>query len=70
VLVQTGAMIDEWRMVRPTGEREPYRFATEEQAARMLRTCYPDQVRKARLGASPTVRLAEIAAAPNYPDDV
>lgn len=51
---------DEWRSVRATGEDEPYRYPDKKSAARMLRICYPDQLREARLGAEPTVRLREV----------
>lgn len=33
-----------WISVRPTGGK-PYEYATEDEAWRMLRICYPEQVR-------------------------
>jgi hypothetical protein len=51
---------DEWRSVRPTGSEDPYRYPDKESAAKMLRICYPDQLREARLGGDPVVRLKEV----------
>lgn len=31
-----------WRSVRPSGIATPYRYATRDEAAKMLRDCYPD----------------------------
>jgi len=46
----------EWQDIAPSGG-EPYRFESEAVAQRMLDICYPDQFRKARLGAEPIVRI-------------
>uniref|UniRef100_A0A6H1ZV49 Uncharacterized protein n=1 Tax=viral metagenome TaxID=1070528 RepID=A0A6H1ZV49_9ZZZZ len=55
----------EWRSVKPGGSSEPYRYPDKESAARMLRICYPDQLREARLGGEPTVRLIGVEAPAN-----
>lgn len=56
---------EEWRSVRPTNKDEPYRYPDKESAAKMLRICYPDQLREARLGAEPTVQIKEVAEPAN-----
>jgi hypothetical protein len=35
----------EWKSVCPTGG-QPYNFSTQEEADRMLRMCYPDELRE------------------------
>lgn len=55
----------EWKSVRATGANEPYRFPDKGSGAYMLRICYPDQLREARLGADPVVCLKEVAEEPN-----
>lgn len=47
-----------WVLVAPTNG-QPYKFGTRDEAENMLRICYPDQVRSARLGGERTVRIAE-----------
>lgn len=49
-----------WKSVRPTGGH-PYVYDTEEEAAHMLNTCYPDQCREDRLGGQPRqTRIVEV----------
>jgi len=51
----------EWKAVHPSGG-EPYTYKTKEEAANMLRTCYPEQVRDWRLGGEPRARIRETYA--------
>jgi hypothetical protein len=47
-----------WKSVHPSGKNaKPYQYATEYEAKRMLRICYPDQC---LLGGDGTVRVLEI----------
>lgn len=47
---------EEWRSIRPSGGK-PYVYETREEAERMLRICYPNEVTEIRLGAKPMVRV-------------
>ncbi len=46
-----------WTPVGPT-RGQPYTYDTVAAACDMLSICYPDQVREARLGADPVVRVS------------
>jgi hypothetical protein len=56
---------DEWRSVRATDGKEPYRYPDRKSAERMLRICYPDQLCEQRLGGPLTVRVVEVSAPAN-----
>lgn len=52
---------DEWKSIRATGAKEPYRYETRREAERMLDICYPDQRREDRLdGANNQCRVVEV----------
>lgn len=42
------------------GNGEPYSYPTARRAGHMLRVCYPEQLRDARLGGDPEVRITEV----------
>jgi hypothetical protein len=48
----------QWEPMRPS-KSERYEYETEEEAASMARMCFPDQMREARLGADPVVRVRQ-----------
>lgn len=48
-----------WKPIQGVDMRYPYYFKTKAEAERMLRICYPDQVRDARLGFDSIVRVRE-----------
>lgn len=48
----------EWLAVHPT-KGEVYCYDTQQEAATMLRMCYPDALRDARLGDTPEVRVTQ-----------
>lgn len=57
---------DQWRSVRPSGG-EPYEYATVEEAAAMIRMCYPDQLREDRLeAAAERVRIFDVATGETF----
>jgi hypothetical protein len=47
----------DWKSIHPTGG-EPYEYTNKDEAMRMLRMCYPDQVSFGELGK--TVRVKEL----------
>jgi hypothetical protein len=53
-----------WMGVRPGNKNYEfiYRYQDKRKAINMLRTCYPDQVRDARLGDTPVVRITQCYA--------
>lgn len=49
-----------WSFVRPAGG-EPYEYDTEDEAQKMLRICYPDQLREDRLAGTPGAQVRVLA---------
>ena len=47
-----------WVLIAPTNG-QPYKFGAKAEAERMLRICYPDQIRAHRLGGPQVVRVVE-----------
>lgn len=57
---------DQWTSVRPTGG-EPYEYATAEEAAAMVKTCYPDQFRADRLDhTAKRVRVLDVSTGDTF----
>lgn len=59
-------MSEKWIMlvgnmaVHPSNSTECYLFPTKDEAAKMLKMCYPDQVREVRLGGPATVSVRRV----------
>ena len=53
---------DEWKSIKQTNAKEPYRYETRQEADRMLDICYPDQRREDRLdGFNYQCRVVEVS---------